>query len=209
MRAILPFPTERCRPAQEVEHGHNCLLIPFPGQEQAPATPKTRKPAKAKTVTTNGKPKTKRGALITKVKIAQKQLGIGDADYRVLLQMNFGVDSSTELEERELVQLIGHFRSKGWKDRPARQAQKDRHGKPFTMKIKGHPTGPTLKRIEALLAELGKARGKFMPWSYAAAILEGQTGLHRLEQATVRELQNVMVALEKTLTSCRMKRAKV
>jgi Protein of unknown function (DUF1018). len=208
MGTIISFPAERCRPTQEVAHGHNCLFIPFPKQNQEPAAPRKQAASRAKKAFVGGKSKTKRTSLIAKVKIAQKQLGLSDDVYREILHMNFGVDSCTKLEERELVRLVSYFRTKGWDERPARKTKEDKHGKPLTMKDQKNPARPTLERIEAILAELGKARGRYMPWSYAAAILEKQTGLPRLEQATVRELQNVMVALENTLAVSRAKKNK-
>jgi hypothetical protein len=156
MGTIISFPAERCRPTQEVAHGHNCLFIPFPKQNQEPAAPRKQAASRAKKAFVGGKSKTKRTSLIAKVKIAQKQLGLSDDVYREILRMNFGVDSCTKLEERELVRLVSYFRTKGWNERPARKTKEDKHGKPLTMKDQKHPARPTLERIEAILAELAR-----------------------------------------------------
>lgn len=201
MKRVLPFTLKKDAPAQPPFKGHVSYRIPFPCQkpegEEAPQKAKTSKPKKVKT---------KKEKLITKVKIAQRQLGIPDEDYRVLLHMNFGVDTCKDLNEIGLVRLISHFRSKGWQDAPAKKPI-DRHGKPKIMKDASHPLTPTLQRIEALLSEIGRAKNKYMPWGYAAAILQKNTGVDSLEAATVRELQNVMVALENTLRSALRKQA--
>jgi transposase len=56
-----------------------------------------------------------RRAMLAKVHIAKKELGMDDAVYRVILQDEFGVDSSARLSIGELERLVGRFESKGWK----------------------------------------------------------------------------------------------
>jgi phage gp16-like protein len=53
--------------------------------------------------------------MLAKVHIAKKELGLDDAVYRVILQDEFGVDSSARLSIGELERLVGRFESKGWK----------------------------------------------------------------------------------------------
>lgn len=199
--AVLRFTTERVQSAQPAERGHRCQIIPFPHSPAAKAEEKTAKASRA------GKIRTKRDTLIAKVKIAQKQIGLSDADYRFLLQSSFGVSSCTDLDERGLVRLISHFRSKGWQEKPTAGRGKDRHGKPKGLMSRANPAAPVLQRIEALLSELGKAKGEYVPWDYAAGILKRHTGLDNLDAASVLELRNVMVALENTLNSAQRRRA--
>lgn len=199
--AVLQFTKERVQSAQQTERGHHCQIIPFPHSPAAQVEKTPTKPSKT------GRAKTKRDTLIAKVKIAQKQLGLSDADYRFLLRTSFNVGSCTELDERGLVRLIAHFRSKGWQERPTAGKRKDRHGKPKGLKSRTNPAAPTLQRIEALLSELGKAKGEYVPWDYAAGILKKLTGLDNLDAASVLELRNVMVALENTLSSVQRRQA--
>jgi phage gp16-like protein len=56
-----------------------------------------------------------RRALLAKVHIALKDLGIDDDLYRLILREEFGVASSAALSARELEALIARFESKGWK----------------------------------------------------------------------------------------------
>lgn len=147
---------------------------------------------------------TQRRQLIAKVKIAQKELGINETDYRVLLDVNFGVSSCTQLDEQKLVQLVAFLRSKGWKGRPV-HAQ-DHHGRPATLVHGGsHPTAPVMRKIEALLSELGKVKGEYVPWDYAASILKRQTGCDCLDAMDVKSLCDVVAALNYTLKSARRK----
>lgn len=195
---VLQFTPERIQPAQQAERGQHCRIIPFP---HPPVALPEQKSVRA------GKAGTKRSTLIAKVKIAQKQLGLSDADYRFLLQTNFHVNSCTELDERGLVRLISHFRSKGWQEKSTAGKRRDRHGKPNGLKSRTNPAAPLLQRIEALLSELGKARGEYVPWDYAAGILKKHTGLNNLDAASTVELRNVMVALERTLACAQRRQA--
>ena len=52
--------------------------------------------------------------LIAKIKIAQKQLGIEDDDYRDILYRKFRVSSCTSLSDSQALVLIHHFRDLGW-----------------------------------------------------------------------------------------------
>ena len=139
--------------------------------------------------------------LIARCKIIQRQLGIGDKQYRQILQTNFGVSSCTELDDACLLQLLEAYRVTMVEEELYKMAK----DKPQCMADSNNPLTPSLRRIEALLAEIGKVRGKYIPWSYAAGILRKNTGLDDLEAATVRELRGVMVALERTL-KCDLKK---
>lgn len=167
-------------------------------QEEKKKTDKVREKVVSKKINQQ------RRQLIAKVKIAQKELGINDADYRVLLDVNFGVSSCTELDDHGLVRLIAFLRSKGWKDRSVHVL--DRHGRSTTLMHGGsHPTAPVMRKIEALLSELGKVKGKYVPWDYAASILKRQTGCNCLDATDVKSLCDVVAALNYTLKSARRK----
>lgn len=145
-----------------------------------------------------------RRQLIAKVKMAQKELGINDSDYRALLRADFGVSSCTALDDQGLVRLAAFLRSKGWTDRSA--PAQDHDGRPMTLSSgEASPITPVLKKIEALLSELGKVKGEYVPWNYAEAILEHQTGRSCLDAANVKSLCHVVAALNHTLKSARRK----
>ncbi|WP_164516295.1 regulatory protein GemA [Minwuia thermotolerans] len=62
-----------------------------------------------------------RKALLAKSAIAVKQLGIEEADFRDLLEARYGARSRTKLSDDQLVDLVEHFRSQGF--RPAKKAR--------------------------------------------------------------------------------------
>lgn len=59
-----------------------------------------------------------RRALIAKVKIAAKELGICDDDYRAILLRVTGKSSSTACSEHELVAIVEEFKRQGWQATP-------------------------------------------------------------------------------------------
>ncbi len=129
-----------------------------------------------------------RNALLGKIHVAIKQLGMSDPDYRALLNAKFGKDSAAKLSGPQLLHLVEHFRSRGWQEKPRR----------------GKPKPPSSKqdqvdKIGALLAEIHRVSGKSMPWSYAVAILRRQGGPEKLEWATPKQLRAVIAALAKRL----------
>jgi phage gp16-like protein len=67
-----------------------------------------------------------RRALLAKVHIAKKELGLDDGVYHYILQNEYGVESSAKLNIRELISLVERFESRGFKPRaqgPGRKAQ--------------------------------------------------------------------------------------
>lgn len=60
-------------------------------------------------------------ALITKVAIARKQIGIDEEAYRALLERRYAATSSTKLNIKQLSELLNLFETKyGWKPKPAK-----------------------------------------------------------------------------------------
>lgn len=141
-----------------------------------------------------------RKGLLAKVHIAKAQLGLDDADWRAILEERFGVNSSALLSLGQLETLVTYLEKSGWKPTRARKPY-DRHGKPHvaTHDDTGMGREGQMRKIEALLAELGQTEGRYMPWDYAAAILKRQTGLARLEYADPVQLKGVIAALSKNV----------
>lgn len=192
MAVIIKFPLERCRPSQPMPARHRATVIPFPVRTKPHCSDQEVNPY-FKPISTTKK------ALIAKVKIAQKQIAMPDSAYRTLLFINFGVRSCTELDEQELVRLVGFFHSKGFRNKPSNKTR-GVHGKPRYLK-KGSPSASVMARIEELLKELGRIRGTYAPWDLAVSILKKNTGIDHLEQATFRELSGVLAALTRIVQS--------
>jgi phage gp16-like protein len=68
--------------------------------------------------------KRSRRALLAKVHIAKKEaLHNDDALYRRILREEFGVESSADLDNRELEQLVKRFEKKGWQAKSGARSQ--------------------------------------------------------------------------------------
>ncbi|PIW30391.1 MAG: hypothetical protein COW30_02465 [Rhodospirillales bacterium CG15_BIG_FIL_POST_REV_8_21_14_020_66_15] len=59
-----------------------------------------------------------RRALIAKVQIARKQLGLEDDDWRAMLDSLYQKNSSANLSPSQLTDLVEHLKKQGFKDRP-------------------------------------------------------------------------------------------
>lgn len=63
-----------------------------------------------------------------KIHIARKELGLTDENYRDMLRVHFGVESSKNLAPRQVSVLLNKFRAKGWQPRQARVVKDGREG---------------------------------------------------------------------------------
>jgi phage gp16-like protein len=128
-----------------------------------------------------------RRAMLAKIHIAIKDLGLSDEDYRAMLDNLYGVDSSAKLGGRQLHDLLGHLTSRGFSGRKggdkAAPGDADVNRKPM------------LAKIGALLTVLGQLENRHVPWEYAAGILKRQSGVMRLQWATGQQLRGVIAAL--------------
>lgn len=86
------------------------------------------------------------------IKIAQKDLGLSDEEYRALLLERYDscfVGSCTELSFEEASDLIDYFKTKGFKVKKKRQPRK-----PPNMTTALFPGHPMFKKIEHLKADI-------------------------------------------------------
>lgn len=113
-----------------------------------------------------------RRALISKVKIAQAQLGLDDATYRAVIGRLFrGKSSSTQLSDAQLGKLVDHFVSEGFKPSRPRRAG----ARPMA-------AGAVARKVRALWITLHQAGGIDDPSEEAlAAWVERTTGLAALQ----------------------------
>jgi phage gp16-like protein len=75
----------------------------------------------------------RRRALLAKIHIAAKQLGMRAADYRALLMGEFGIPSAGDLSVEEMERLVEHLAARGW--RPL-QGPRARFGPPLSKRRK-------------------------------------------------------------------------
>lgn len=123
-----------------------------------------------------------KNALIAKIKIGQKALGLDDATYRAVLQRVTSHDSTTKCSERQLVAVLVEYRNLGWNPT----------GRCHTGNGKAQSVAPDLKplqdKIGAQLADLK------LPWAYAEGILSRMFKTN-LAQATRQQLTACIAAL--------------
>jgi phage gp16-like protein len=140
-----------------------------------------------------------RKSMLAKIHVAKKQLGLTDDDYRDVIEAQTGERSASQLNNRQLDQLLRHFSGCGWQERSMRVRKNDA-GAPTE---KAMNSKALLSKIEALLAEIGSQEGKHVPWSYAAAILKRMYKVDKLEWAKPDQLRGVIAALHSKLAKLR------
>jgi len=129
------------------------------------------------------KGKTINRAQLALVHVAKAQLALSEEEYRGLLG-RFGVQSSKDLTQEQLEDLLEHFRACGFRQR-------------YKPKVTGAPEIRRQARarqahlglIETTLAALG------MPWAYAEGIAYKMFGVRRLQWLTCEQLGKVEAAL--------------
>ena len=142
-----------------------------------------------------------RSALLAKVHLGKKQLGMSDEEWRALLADRWDVESSGTLDARRLDELVRHLESLGAVftrgSARARKGRANRKDIPAALEHDPHARERYMKKIEALLAEKGRAEGTHMPWGYAVGILKRLTGgaIRSLDQADEMLLAKVIAAL--------------
>lgn len=142
-----------------------------------------------------------RKALLAKIHVAKKQLGLRDDEYRAMLEGNFGVTSAAHLDGEGLQRMVFELRAYGFRPKRghARRGANRKRAVPATLARDdtGQGRKALLKKIEAQLAEKGRVEGTDMPWAYALGILKKQSGgvTRSLDQATPEQLTGVIAAL--------------
>lgn len=129
-----------------------------------------------------------RKAMLAKVHIAKKRLGLDDGTYRAMLSDMYGEDSAAKLSVKQLDDLLMRFQAMG--------AELSHGGSPKRLGAQAQQE-PYLEKIEALLAEKGREEGKYISWEYAVSILKRQTkgAVSKLDKASPQQLRKVIAAL--------------
>jgi phage gp16-like protein len=141
------------------------------------------------------KPNAIRNLMLAKIHVAKKELSLSDVDYRAVLNTGWSVESAKELTDPQLIEVINHFKSKGWQPN---SGVKKKFGETKVPDIKpgvDDDRKPLINKIEAQLSELGRLQGRRVSWAYAEAILRRQGGERYLNWASNEALENVIRAL--------------
>lgn len=210
-KAAAQYKTAPASPARRA------VIIPFPmtpealarmeaRQKAAPAArPKKVIAAKAeihaKQMAANPDGKTR---LIRKIKMVQRDCEkmlpeFSDYTYRAILQEGFNAASSKELDNLQLINLLLYLKGLLTSNQGGGKPTVDAPALLFS-DASGLSRCGSMRKIQALLAEKGKAEGKkYVRWSYALAILKNQTKgvVADWENATPRQLDAVIAALSR------------
>jgi phage gp16-like protein len=129
---------------------------------------------------------TARNKLIAKIKIGQKQIGLSDDDYRAMLSDRYDVESSTQLTDAQLGNLIQHMERLGFQPIPSANAT--------ARKLADDRQSKMIRGIWLELHQQGVVRN---PSEQAlAAYVKRQTGVERLEWLTMVQASNVIESLK-------------
>jgi phage gp16-like protein len=134
----------------------------------------------------------RRPKLLARVHILAKELGLDDHQYRDCLMDAFGVRTSRDLNEAELMAFADGLARLLPEKHPQRRAV--RPGAPRNLS-KPAPAGESsrnaqLRKVEALLAEAG------YPWSYADVLAKRICKVASIAWVPEDELYKVITALE-------------
>ena len=125
-----------------------------------------------------------RNALIAKIKIAQKELGMADEAYRAMLLRVTGKNSCTAMDAGELEAVLAEMVRFGF---TPKTTAKDKYGKPHSRRT---AAAPLLGKIEALLADGG------YHWNYAHAMARRMFQRDKVEYLDNDQLRRLVAALQ-------------
>lgn len=129
-----------------------------------------------------------RRALLAKVHIGKKSLGLDDDTYRALLQRAVGVDSAGSMSVHQLELVLGAMRRAGWKDTPTKRQ-----------------SSPLARKIEVMWAELARVGGLRTDDLGASlrAFVRRQTGVEQLAWLGPEDATKVLEAVKAMLARAR------
>lgn len=129
-------------------------------------------------------PNPARRAMLAKVHLAAKELGLSEGDYRAVLERVAGASSAAALDERALDRALSEFRRLGWK--PARASGR----RPAA----DHPSARKARALWISLGQLGVIRDSSDPALEAFA--RRQLGCERLQWADQAMAYKLIEALK-------------
>lgn len=125
-----------------------------------------------------------RSALIAKLHIGKKQLGLDDDTWRGLLVSLTGVTSSKDISDPDLHRVLAHLEAKG---------------AVFTAPKRAGPRPKAVHSASARAAQLGKLEALLadqkLPWGYAHAIARRMYHIDRVDFCDGAQLTGVITAL--------------
>jgi phage gp16-like protein len=135
----------------------------------------------------------RRKALVAKVKIAQKQLGMDDDTYRAFLEGVTGKRSASILKVWELENAMKAMRAKGFKDKPAKSAG--------TRPQADDEQSRLIRSLWLQLHEAGKVRdpGERALIHWVRGQFKSSDGIEALQWLSVRQKRRIIEQLKQWL----------
>lgn len=130
--------------------------------------------------------KDNRTALIAKIHIAKKQLGLDDATYRDVLERVTGKTSCKEMQLDELKAVFAECKRLGF---VPKQSQSTKYGTKPTVSKQNQSRQAMINKIEAILADMG------LHWQYAHGVCKVMFGKERLQFCSDGQIYKVVQAL--------------
>ncbi len=130
----------------------------------------------------------RRRQLYGKIHIARKALALDDDTYRDILRARYGKESSTRLSPAQLVDLVEHFKSLGFK--PARKAP----ARAGTRKLADHEVAKKIRALWVSLYHLGLLQEPSE--SALGSFVKRQTGVDDLHWLRPAQARSVIEALK-------------
>lgn len=118
------------------------------------------------------------------IHIAKKQLRMDDETYRTMLFTIARVRSAADLDFTGRKRVLEHLKSRGFTSRPGKTPRPDR-----PKNMNDADRGPSLKKIEAMLAEAGR------PWAYADGMAKRMFHVEKVAWCNVDQLHSIVAAL--------------
>ncbi|MFN7400337.1 MAG: regulatory protein GemA [Sandaracinobacter sp.] len=150
-----------------------------------------------------------RRAMLAKVHLARKELGLAEADYRAVLYRVTRQDSAAALSDAELEAVIGEFKRLGWQQRPRAEfaanggksksvpSSGSEPGRPAGRSVgrpADHPAARKARSLWISLAQLGVVRDSRE--SALEAFARRQLGVDRLQWADQAQVYKLTEALK-------------
>jgi phage gp16-like protein len=125
-----------------------------------------------------------RRSLLAKVHVARKEIGLLEDDYRAVLLRETGASSAKDCTDRQLVELLNVFKSKGWQPKPKKAQNRS-------------ADHPAARKARALWISLGHL-GVFANPSEAAleSFAKRQLKCERLQWADQSQMFKLVEALK-------------
>lgn len=130
--------------------------------------------------------KDNRNAIMARIHIAKKELGMDDDTYRAMLHAATGHNSCKAMHISDLYKVMEHLKQLGYKPKTRKFGKRPNPAK---------PNKALMGKVEALLADRG------LHWNYAHAMAKRMFKIDKVNWLDADQLWRLVAALEKAVKS--------